>query len=71
VLVAYGVAVMTDPIIETSSALAHGDQPVVSTGDRSFDWVAALALASGVAVMLPSMIALLVVVLAVIFELIK
>jgi hypothetical protein len=62
---------MTDPIIETSSAQAHGDQPVISTGDRPFDWVAALALVSGVAVILPGMLALLMTVLAVYFELIR
>jgi hypothetical protein len=60
---------MTDPMLETSSAQAQGNQPVVSTGDKPFDWVAALALASGVAVILPGMIALLISVLAVLFKL--
>jgi hypothetical protein len=71
VVAAYGVAKMTDPVIETSSAQAHGDQSMISTGDRPFDWVAALALVSGVAVIVPGMIALLASVLAVYFELIR
>jgi hypothetical protein len=35
------------------------------TADRPFDWVAALALASGVAVIVPSLVALAAIVLAV------
>ena len=34
------------------------EQPVTESGDRSFDWVAALALISGVAVLIPSFVAL-------------
>lgn len=40
-----------------------------STADRKFDWIAALALASGVAVLVPSMIALAVSLLAVLSSL--
>jgi hypothetical protein len=34
------------------------EQTVTESGDRSFDWVAALALISGVAVLIPSFVAL-------------
>jgi hypothetical protein len=39
------------------------------SGDRPFDWVAALAVISGVVVMVPSLVALAVVLLAVVKEL--
>jgi hypothetical protein len=47
------------------------DRVATNPGDRSFDWVAALALVSGVAVIVPGMLALLLTVLAVYFELIR
>jgi hypothetical protein len=59
---------MTDPTMETQNAQAHMDRAVNIVGDRPFDWVAALALAAGVAVVLPGMIALLISVLAVLFK---
>jgi hypothetical protein len=62
---------MTDPIMDTRGTQAHMDRTVVSTGDRPFDWVAALALISGVAVILPGMIALLISMLAVYFDFIR
>jgi hypothetical protein len=34
------------------------EHAVTESGDRSFDWVAALALISGVAVLIPSFVAL-------------
>ena len=34
------------------------EQTVTQSGDRPFDWVAALALISGVAVLIPSFVAL-------------
>jgi hypothetical protein len=34
------------------------EQTMTESGDRSFDWVAALALISGVAVLIPSFVAL-------------
>jgi hypothetical protein len=60
---------MTDPTTETQDAQAPMDHAATSPGDRPFDWVAALALVSGVAVIVPGMIALLISVLTVLFKL--
>jgi hypothetical protein len=68
VVAAGGVGMMTDPIMETRGTQAHMDRAVNITGDRPFDWVAALALVAGVAVVLPGMIALLINVFAVLFK---
>jgi hypothetical protein len=53
---------MTDPIRGMRGAQAAGDmgagrmeRTMSKAGDRPFDWVAALALVSGAAVMVPSL----------------
>jgi len=60
---------MTDPTTETTDAQDPMERSAASRGDRPFDWVAALALAAGVAVVLPGMLALLITLLAVLFKL--
>ena len=42
---------------------------MIGTSDRSFDWVAALAMAAGAAVVLPSLVALMVTLFGVIVHL--
>ena len=56
-------------MIETTDAQDPMERSAASRGDRPFDWVAALALAAGVAVILPGMLALLITLLAVLFKL--
>ena len=60
---------MTDPITETTDTQGSMERSVASRGDRPFDWVAALALAAGVAVILPGMLALLITLFAILFKL--
>jgi hypothetical protein len=60
---------MTDPTTETQDAQAPMDRAATIPGDRPFDWVAALALVAGVAVVLPGMLALLISVLTVLIKL--
>jgi cbb3-type cytochrome oxidase maturation protein len=64
-----GVATMTDPITETTDTRGPMEHSAASRGDRPFDWVAALALAAGVAVILPGMLALFITLFAVLFKL--
>jgi hypothetical protein len=67
-----GVPILTDPIRGMRGAPAAGDmgagrmeRTMSKAGDRPFDWVAGWALVSGAAVMVPSLAALAIALLAV------
>ena len=60
---------MTDPKSEATDRQGRMERSVANPGDRPFDWVAALALAAGVAVILPGMLALLITLFTVLFKL--